>query len=230
MKRFIKGALVALTLLLGTAAAQAHYYDMANQLTNMVGTAIRGGFNYRGMVDASYTVGVGNNGASSLELTTTQGFKYSNWFFMGAGAGVNIVFGGYDSSDGSPRSIGSWGSGFNPSYKVHDTGVMIPLFSDFRFIIGKEDAVDFFIDLRLGAAFLVGKNYIRTQDGYLDNSEGFYFKPTIGCRVPVNSQNSKQAINFGVSYQLITNNAWNWYGSYNGTTVNSIGASIGFEW
>ncbi|MBD5230593.1 MAG: hypothetical protein HDS66_00270 [Bacteroidales bacterium] len=230
MKRSLK--LIATSLLLGSAAsASAQYYDMANQLVSMVQPALSGGLNYRGFVDAGYTTGVGRNGVSSLEFSTTQGFKYGSWFFMGVGAGVNIMFAGQkdvDYANGINRP--QWGNGYDPNYKTRDTGVMIPLYSDFRFNIGGEQNASVFIDLKVGAAFLVGKNYLLTPDGVLDNSEGFYFKPTLGVRIPVNSKDSRQAVNIGVSYQLITNDYWTYGGYYNNTTINSVGATIGYEW
>lgn len=228
MLRLKSLALFILFAIGGTSAAHAQYYQTINQATNMISNALQGGFNYRGMIDASYTGGVGRNGCSSLEFSTTQGFKYANWFYMGIGAGVNVMFAGQgDEEHGRPDG---WGNGFNSSYNSHDTGVLIPLYTDFRFLLGSEQNVSMYIDMRVGASFLVGKGYLQTPDGYLDNSEGFYFKPTLGVRVPLSSGNSKQAINFGVSYQLITNSYWNWSGYYSGTTVNSLGASVGFEW
>lgn len=229
MKISCKLMIGATAILCGLGSAHAQYYQVVNQATDMLSTALQGGFNYRGMVDASYTTGVGRNGCSSLEFTTTQGFKYANWFFMGVGAGANIMFAGQGDNDHTVN-YSAWGDGFNPNNGVHDTGVLIPLFTDFRFILGQEKDVAMFIDLRVGASFLIGKNYLETPDGYLDNNEGFYFKPTLGVRVPLSSSDPRLAINFGVSYQLITNDYWDWGGYYNNTTVNSIGASVGFEW
>lgn len=229
MKTLKRILCIALLLAVGGAAANAQYYQAINQATNMIQNAVIGGFNYRGMVDASYTTGIGTNGCSSLEFSTTQGFKYANWFYMGVGAGVNVMFAG-EGDETHTYNPGSWGNGYDPYRQAHDTGVIIPLFTDFRFYIGNEQDVTFYIGAKVGAAFLIGKDYLRTPDGYLDNNEGFYFKPTIGCRVPLSSTNPKYAINFGVSYQLITNSYWNWGGYYNNTSVNSIGATIGFEW
>lgn len=226
------------TLMLAAAAltgasARAQYYEIANQIPQLITPALQGGFNYRGFVDASFTGGVGTNGCNFLEFSTTQGFKYSNWFFMGVGAGVNVVFSNYEDSD-MPNNFNPGyrpGNGdFNTDYSLKDTGVLIPLFTDFRFNIGQENNVGAFIDLKLGAAFLVGKNYIRTPDGILNNSEGFYFKPTIGVRIPTNGKDSRQAVNLGCSYQLITNNYWNWGWNYNSATINSIGVTLGYEW
>lgn len=229
MKRSLP-LIISIVALSGAASARAQYYDMANQLVSMVQPALSGGFNYRGFLDAGFTGGIGRNGCNSLEISTTQGFKYSDWFFMGVGAGVNVIFAGQGDDIHTSSSPGHWGNGFRPDYKQRDTGVVIPLYSDFRFNIGGEKYTSFFIDLKLGAAFLVGKNYLLTPDGVLDNSEGFYFRPTAGVRIPVNSKNTRQAVNIGVTYQLITNNYWNYGGYYNNTTINSIGATVGFEW
>lgn len=231
----LKKSILALLLMASVAAptAKAQYYEISNHIPRLITPALQGGFNYRGFVDASFTGGVGTNGCNFLEFSTTQGFKYSNWFFMGIGAGVNIAFSDYSDSDlpGNYNPGHHPGNGdYNSSYSLKDTGVLIPLFTDFRFNIGQENSVGTFIDIRLGASFLVGKNYMRTPDGILNNSEGFYLKPTIGVRIPTNSKDSRQAINLGCSYQLITNNYWNWNWNYNSATINSIGVQIGYEW
>lgn len=231
MKVFGKIIISAALLLGSSAAAHAQYYQMVNQSANMLQTAALGGFNYRGMIDVSYTAGVGSNGCGSLEFSTTQGVKYANWFFMGLGAGVNVVFAGDGNKSpeyGRPQN--NWGDGWNTNNGVRDTGVIIPLFTDFRFIIGNETNIGVFFDIKAGASFLVGKDYLRTPDGYLDNSEGFYLKPSIGMRVPLSRTNPRQAMNIAASYQLITNSYWDWYGYYSGTTINSVGVTVGFEW
>lgn len=215
------------------STAKAQYYELANQIPQMIQPALSGSFNYRGFVEASFTGGIGTNAVNSLEFTTTQGFKYSNWFFMGVGAGVNVLFSNYkdsDRPDGYNPDYRPGNGGYNSNYGRNDTGVMIPLYSDFRFNFGQEKNVGFFIDVRLGASFLVGKSYMNTPDGVLNNSEGFYLRPSVGMRIPTNSNDTRQAINIGVTYQLITNNYWNWSWYYNSTTLNSIGASISYEW
>lgn len=231
----VKKSLIALAVvaLSGVGTAKAQYYELANQIPQMIQPALSGSLNYRGFVEASFTGGFGTNAVSSLEFSTTQGFKYSNWFFMGVGAGVNVLFSSYKDDDRPDNYVPDYRPGngdYNSSYGRNDTGVMIPLYSDFRFNIGQEKNVGVFFDVRLGASFLVGKGYMNTPDGVLSNSEGFYFRPAIGVRIPTNGKNSRQAINFGVAYQLITNNYWNWNWNYNSTTLNSIGTSISYEW
>ena len=46
-------------------------------------------------------------------------------------------------------------------------------------------------------------------------------------RIPLNDSGS-QAVNIGLSYQLMTQDYW--YRSYSDVTLSSFGATIGFEW
>lgn len=213
---------------LGAAAvalpASAQYYQIANQLPQLIQPALSGSLNYKGFVETSYVQGVGNNKADFLEFSTTQGFKYSNWFFMGVGAGVDVMFS--HTNDG----WGQWNpsSDFDTNHSSTKTSAMIPLFSDFRFNIGGVSSPSFFIDVRIGCSFLVGKDYVAIGDGFLTNNEYFYLKPSMGLRVPLNSKNTSQALNVGVTYQLLTSNYW--YNSRNNVTLNALGVNVSYEW
>ncbi len=215
---------ISLAIMIGSASASAQYYQIANQIPQMLQPALSGSLNYKGFVDASYVKGIGQRNADFLELTTTQGFQYSSWFFMGVGAGVEAIFTNPNTSvdrwDNTPDS-------FDQSKGHSKTGWIIPLYTDFRFNIGSPANTSFYIDLRLGASFLVSNDYLEIGDGFMTNSECFYFKPSVGLRIPMNDIGS-QALNTGISYQLVTSNYWYRY-SYN-TSLSSLGVSIGFEW
>lgn len=217
-------AAMAAALILGFVSADAQYYQIANQIPQMLQPALSGSFNYKGFVDASYVAGVGNRKADFLEITTTQGFQYSSWFFMGVGAGLDVLFSNtndnYNPWEGGPDQI-------NPDKGHTKTACVIPLYSDFRFNIGSRTDTSFFVDIRLGASFLIGDNYIEIGDGYLTNSQCFYLKPTLGVRIPL-SQNGKQAMNVGVSYQFLTSDYWYRYQS--DISLSSLGVTLGFEW
>ena len=58
----------------------------------------------------------------------------------------------------------------------------------------------------------------------------FYFRPSIGVRIPINSQNPKQAVNVGLTYQLLTSNNNYTYWHDNSVTLNNLGLTVGFEW
>lgn len=216
MKKILGCAALAAVSLLASQGASAQIYEIANQIPQLLQPALSGSASYKGFVEASYVQGVGNDKVNSLELTTTQGFNYSNWFFMGVGAGANVAFsrhwddilGGYPSRETSTYTI-------------------VPLYTDFRFNIGNTSAPSFFVDMRVGCAFLVGSDEMELANGYVTNKEYFYFRPTIGVRIPASSKSPKQAINIGLSYQLLTARM----GYYDrNITLNGLGAGISFEW
>ena len=217
---------LALALGLATAAgAHAQYYEIANQLPGLISPALQGGLNYKGYVEASGLAGFGGDRANFLGIATSQGFKYADWFFMGVGIGVDVAIANQDFDLSDP------GPGNRPEYwaNSHKTKCMIPVFTDFRFNIGNQASTGFFIDLKLGAAWLVGNGYLRTSHGAMNNSTHFYLRPTLGVRIPIDSQHTNRAFNIGVTYQLLTsNNNWGW--NNNSLTLNNVGVTVGYEW
>lgn len=222
MKTF-RTLIVGMILGSGAATANAQYYQLANQIADVLQPALSGGLNYKGFVDASYTGGIGPRKANFVEITTTQGFSYASWFYMGVGLGVQAMITDRNDNYNPWQYPGDWDASRNHSR----TGWVIPLYTDFRFNIGKPTDTSFFIDLRVGASFLVSDNYLEIGDGFLTDSEAFYFKPSIGLRIPL-GESGKQAVNIGVNYQLMTQNYW--YRNSDNVTLSSFGASVGFEW
>lgn len=91
MKTFYR--ILAITALAAApVAASAQYYEIANQLPSLIQPALSGSLNYKGFFEASYTQGMGKYKANFLEISTSQGFRYSNWFYMGVGIGVDFLF------------------------------------------------------------------------------------------------------------------------------------------
>lgn len=219
----IISSLTALLLLL-PMKAEAQYYEIANQAVNMLRPALSGSLNYKGFISAGYLKGIGQYNADVLNFSTSQGFTYSSWFYMGVGAGVDVLFSHTD------NDFGNW-TNPDPEYTLHGstaTGCMIPLFTDFRFNIGKPQSAAFYIDVKVGCSFLVGKDYLRVNDGFITSQQYFYLRPSLGVRIPTNSKNTKQAFDIGVDYQLLTSNYWN---SWNrNVTLNALGVNIAYEW
>ena len=81
----LKYIISALAIGVGTSAASAQYYEIANQLPSLISPALSGSLRYKGFVDLSGTAGLGDNRANFAGISTTQGFQYADWFFMGAG-------------------------------------------------------------------------------------------------------------------------------------------------
>lgn len=83
MKHPFRLLVIALMLAAGSQASRAQYYEITNQLTNLISPALSGSFNYKGYVEASGLAGVGHNRANFIGISTTQGFRYASWFYMG---------------------------------------------------------------------------------------------------------------------------------------------------
>ena len=213
-----------LVVIFSSQTASAQYYEIANRIPSLIQPAISGSLRYKGFVDLGYSKTLGNYNADFLEVSTSQGFQYTSWFYMGVGIGADVLF---------AHKNDNWGDGWeDPSYgKDHGsmtTAVMLPLFTDFRFNIGGNKGASFFIDLKLGCSFLLSNKYISIGDGYLTNQEYFYLRPSLGIRIPTNSKNPKQAFDLGVSYKLLTSNYWN--SRSRDITLNSLGVTVAYEW
>ena len=218
MKKKYVIILTAIISILMPSTGAAQYTNIVNQAASLMQTAMIGGMRYRGYVDASYTGGFGHLQADFVGISTVQGFQYADWFFMGAGMGVDLVY----SKSSMPAN--EW----NFSRKVTTSGAMVPVFTDFRFNIGGSQGPSFFIDIKAGGSFLIGKNYLAIENGYINGSEYFMLKPSIGLRVPV-SNNGKRSVNIGLTYQLLTCNYW-WYNKSNSGTLNSLGGTVSYQW
>ena len=215
---------VTTVALLSAPKAEAQYYEIVNQLPNLISPALSGSMNYKGYVDVTGTLGVGENRANFFGISTSQGFQYSSWFFMGAGLGIALAV--------SVSSDGLYYANYYQDYpKTSLTKAMIPVFSDFRFNIGGVRQPSFFIDIKAGAAWLIGDSYLQLAYGALSNKAKFFLRPSIGIRIPTSRNNPKSAMNIGVTYQLLTaDNSWNYWYVNNGPALNSLGLTVGYEW
>ena len=223
MKRFR----ISLMLVVAAVAAiisQPSYsqiYEGINTLQSVITPALSGSGKYKGFVEAGYSHTLSHYNGDFIELTTSQGYQYNNWFFMGAGMGIDLLF---------AHKSENWGMNTWPSGDRGATSkaVMLPLFTDFRFLIGAGSSVSFFLDLKVGCSFLLSNKMIEIGNGYLTNREYFFLDPAIGLRLPVNKKKPKQAFDVGIRYKLLTSNYW--YNANNNITLQSLGAFVGFEW
>lgn len=223
-KNSLRALAVAALAFIGMGSASAQYAQIANQLSSLISPALSGSARYKGFVELSGLPGFGTNRANFVGVSTSQGFSYSTWFFMGAGIGVDVVR-SYVNDD--LASLGpdndNWGR------QGSRTKAMIPVFSDFRFMFGPSEGIKFYIDAKLGAAWLIGSEYLMLDKGYVSNQTQFYLKPSLGVRIPVSSGDTKRAFNVGVTYQLLTsNNNWG-YNRYS-ASLNNVGLTLGYEW
>lgn len=232
----LRGAVVALVVAVAAQPGQAQVWQATSQLSNMLSPILSGSGRYKGLVEVSGYAGVSNAKINHVEISTSQGYQYNSWFYMGAGIGVDIVHTPDPDAPDRPAAADGWNNGYNYNYYgrygYKRTGVMLPVFTDFRFDIATGSAPtspSVLIDLRLGASWLLGNRYMMTDHGYLSNQTQFYCRPSVGVRIPVSSAFPRQAVSIGVSYLLLTsgNNYW-YYGE--SQTLSAFGASVSFEW
>lgn len=214
-----------LGVLLFALSANAQIGEIVNGLTNVAIPALTRGAGYKGYLEADLTFGVGTYRTNFLTLATSQGYKFNDWFYMGAGIGVDFLW---------SKINGGWGEHWadqRPEWYRHEhttSAVMIPVFTDFRFIFGSQTQTSFFLNFRLGAAFLCSEDYVQIRDGYLTNRDYFYFQPAVGVRIPINRTKPRQAIDVGLHYRLMTGNYWsNWQRT---ASINGLGLNISYEW
>lgn len=214
----LAGALTVLLLGVSAFNAKGQYYEAASQLTNLISPALSGSLNYRGFVEVSGLAGFGDNRANFIGISTTQGFQYADWFFMGAGIGIDLAIGHENEYDYD----------YPPFHRPNsDTKrAMLPVFSDFRFNFGGQSSTSFFADLKIGAAWILGDRYLQMNRDCLSNNTQFYLRPSVGVRIPTDSKNPRHAFNIAVTYQLLTANQ----SYYDNVSVSSIGVTMGYEW
>lgn len=199
--------------------------DIVNGLTNVVLPAVSGNPSYKGYVESDFTLGVGAYRTNFITLATSQGYQFAPWFYMGAGIGVDVLW---------TSTEAGWGRGWvdqSPELYNHEkteTAVMIPIFTDFRFILGAQTSPGFFINLRLGAAFLCNDSYVQVADGFFTNRSYFYLQPAVGVRIPINRTKPRQAVDIGLHYRLMT--ADYWAGWQRNAAINGLGLNISYEW
>lgn len=221
MKKIFASILLAFIAIPFSASGQV--YEAISTLRSVISPALSGSGRYKGYVEAGYSHTLSHYNGDFLEICTSQGYQYNNWFYMGAGLGVDVLF---------AHKGPNWGENMintpPDNRPVTTTAPMLPLFADFRFLIGNTSNVSFFLDLKIGCSFLLTNRNIAIGNGYLTNREYFFLDPSIGVRIPCNRKNNKQAVDVGVKYKLLTSNYW--YNYNNNITLQSLGAFLAFEW
>lgn len=110
---------------------------------------------YRGLVDAGYTIGVGDYQFGRFEINSSHGYQVNPFFFLGAGLGLHFM-----SNYETPN--------MDIALDVRDSSVEIPLFANLKFNLTKSKIAPF-IDLKAGT--------------FITNNGGLYASISGGCRI-----------------------------------------------
>ena len=149
---------------------------------------------YHGFADVGYDYCISDLAPATISVTTSHGYQFSPFVFLGAGIGFDFT--GSAEYSGEIKDITGY------PYEKRDATVDIPLFFNGRFNFTKTKAVPF-IDLRAGA--------------YVNNEGGYYINAMLGCRISL-SDNSGLSFSVGVKGRKITAQSLNFTSGnkYNG--------------
>ena len=110
---------------------------------------------YRGFVDVEYYLSVDAMSKDHIGFSTSHGYQFKPWLFVGAGAGMKI----------------SHNKHIKEGYGIKGDFYMFPVFADIRFDLLKSKFSPY-LDCRVG--YTLG-----------DKAYGIMFNPSMGCRIGV---------------------------------------------
>ncbi len=127
---------------------------------------------YHGFVDGGYAAYISQIAPSTIEVTTSHGYQFNPYIFLGCGVGVDIT--------GDCK----WGEVGGMAYNKRESSVDIPVFFNFRSNFTKT-RVSPFVDAKVGA--------------YVNNDGGIYLNAALGCRCAVSDN---VGISLSVGYEM----------------------------
>ena len=127
---------------------------------NQVNSPIQLG--YHGFVDLAYTIGVGDYTFDRFELSSTQGYQFNPYFFLGGGIGFHFMQ-KYETP------------GMDIPLDSRDFMVDVPLYAETRIT---------FINSSI-SPFISGRGGY-----YLTHGGGLYLNVSVGCRFAVSTNNA----------------------------------------
>ncbi|MDF9830029.1 hypothetical protein [Parabacteroides sp. PF5-6] len=160
---------------------------------------------YRGFIDGGFTKSSLVDGIFDIyELSTSHGYQFSPYLFIGAGAGTQIY-----------RA-----AGVSKHYTEH-THTAIPVFLDIRTNFMKGSIVPF-LGVKAGYSFLISKNETYRETG-------FHIIPSLGVKFMISA---KCAANLSLGYLYQVAEFHYQDSSYSDGTTNWVGGincKLGFE-
>lgn len=159
---------------------------------------------YRGFVDFGYTAGVGDMNIGRVELTTSHGFQFNPYLFVGAGTGIHCYF------KANERKL---------ELSEKECLPVIPFFVDLRGSFLKGSIVPF-IGIKLGYSCAL----VSASNEYDFSGLGLYIAPSAGVKFAITSQ-AMLNLSLGYSVQNTTIGEYS-YRDYDETTINMGGVSI----
>jgi len=164
---------------------------------------------YRGFVDAGYTVGIGDYEFGRVELSTSHGYQFNPYVFLGAGVGLHFMQ-KYETN------------GMEIALDTRDSKVDVPVFGNVRFNFAKSKIAPF-VDGKVGY--------------YVTNNGGLYYNVSAGCRFSINAKQAV-SVSVGYTSQELEFETFDSFSSkYNldytrsprKLTAEGVAIKVGFE-
>lgn len=127
---------------------------------------------YRGFVDLGYSVGIGDYKFNRFEISTSQGYQFNPYIFLGAGVGFHFM---------PYYEFTIW----NTPHEVRDRVIDIPLFANLHLNFTKTRVTPF-VDAKGGV--------------FVTNNGGAYANASGGIRVAVNDKQAV-SLSVGYTYE-----------------------------
>ncbi len=127
---------------------------------------------YHGFADVGYCIHTSQMTPSTFEVTTSHGYYFNPYIFLGAGLGFDFT------------GKCEWGEVGGRPYLKRDSKVDIPIFFNAHGNLTKTKLSPF-ADIKVGA--------------YVNNDGKLYFNAGVGCRYAINDN---MGISLSVSYEL----------------------------
>ena len=127
---------------------------------------------YHGFVDAGYCAYISQIAPSAIEITTSHGYQFNPYIFLGAGLGFDY------------SNYCEWGDVSGKPYNKREAKVDIPVFFNAHANFTKTKFSPF-IDAKAGA--------------YVNNEGGVYLNGAIGCRYAIRDN---MGISLSVGYKM----------------------------
>lgn len=121
---------------------------------------------YRGFADLGFTIGTGDYNVERLEFSTSHGYQFNPYFYLGAGAGL------HDYYDGEAFSVPLFA---NP--RVYFLDGKVSPFLDLKIGYTVADLEGFYLNPNVGVSFMVNKrNAVNLSLGYtMQKTEAYFY-------------------------------------------------------
>lgn len=160
---------------------------------------------YRGILEAGYTMKMGEISTSRIEITTSHGYQMNNRLFIGVGLGANL----YNGDGLYYKGVSPWANEKGSTLDSMNVSITIPVFVDFRVDFLDKGSVRPFAGVKAGYTMGFQASELSTvNDGKTYNKKetklagiGIYAQPSVGVKFMVGNS---AAVNLSVGYAIQT--------------------------